>query len=358
MSLYSIDIENFRGITNFKISDFKEINLFVGKNNCGKTSILEAIFLSIGISNPQLAITIDSFRGILHNENDDFHFIFYNLDTSNRIKIETQFLSPSQYRKLFIKPIFQYQDRNVELNNSSEISASSTLLTEKRISGINLEFSVKSLPQGKDKFLKSSIEFKPGGLAVKQAQGYFEKYLGVFLNTRTMSQELYGRLDKIIQIKAEKKFIKTLNKIDHRINDISLGSNKMIYFDLGLDRLIPLQLMGDGVGRLLSILVTIANNENGIVLIDEIENGFHASTLNLLWDSIKDAALAYNVQIFATTHSLECVKTYSAALSSDLLGNELIRLYRLERSKDNKFKALKYDSEVLKSSLESNWEIR
>ncbi len=358
MSLYSIDIENFRGIPNLKISDFKKINLLVGKNNCGKTSVLEAIFLSIGVSNPQLAINIDNFRGILHDEKDDFHFIFHNLDTTKRIEINTRFLSPSQYRKLFIKPIYQYQDINIELNQTSEISASSTLPTEKRISGINLEFSVKTIPKAKDKFQRASIEFKPGGLQVKQAKGYFEKYLGVFLNTMKMAQELYTRLDKIIQKKAEKKLIKTLNVIDPRIIGISLGSKNMIYFDLGLERLIPIQLMGDGVSRLLSILVTIANYENGIVLIDEIENGFHATTLYLLWNSIKDAALAYNVQIFATTHSLECVKTFSSALSSYLLGDELIRLYRLERSIANKFKTLKYNSEILQSSLESNWEIR
>ena len=116
--------------------------------------------------------------------------------------------------------------------------------------------------------------------------------------------------------------------------------------------------MGDGVGRLLSILITIANYENGIVLIDEIENGFHSTTLILLWNSIKDVALAYNVQVFATTHSLECVKTFSKSISSDLLGDELIRLYRLEKSKENKHKVLKYNSEILQSSLESNWEVR
>jgi AAA15 family ATPase/GTPase len=173
-----------------------------------------------------------------------------------------------------------------------------------------------------------------------------------------MPQELYERLDKIIQKKAEKKFIKTLNVIDPRIVDISLGSKNMIYFDLGLDRRIPLQIMGDGIGRLLSILVTIANFENGIVLIDEIENGFHSSTLDLLWSSIRDVAEAYNVQIFATTHSIECVKTFSNTFTNDLLGADNIRLYRLERSKDNQFKAFKYTGEVLQSALESNWEIR
>jgi AAA15 family ATPase/GTPase len=358
MSLYSIEIKNFRGISQIELNDFKSINLLVGKNNCGKTSLLEALFLSIGVSNPQLAITIDTFRGLLHNEIDDFQFIFFNLDPANEIEMNSQFVAPTQYRKLIIKPIYQNHDKSLDIKRPHEATVTSTVTVERKISGVEFEFSVKSIKQSKDVLFKSSLEFLSGTLKVQPAVGYIEKFLGVYINTRTMQQELYERLDKIIQLKAEKKFIKTLNVIDPRIVDISLGSKGMIYFDLGLDRRIPIQIMGDGIGRLLSILVTIAYYENGIVLIDEIENGFHASTLNLLWSSIQDVALAYNVQVFATTHSLECVRTFSNTFSHDLLGNDLIRLYRLERSKENKFKAIKYTGEVLQSSLESNWEIR
>ena len=132
----------------------------------------------------------------------------------------------------------------------------------------------------------------------------------------------------------------------------------MIYFDIGIERLIPIQLMGDGISRLLSILVTIANAENGIVIIDEIENGLHASALELLWGLIKDAAYTYNVQIFASTHSLECVKTYSDSFNSELLEKDISRLYRIEKSQNDIFSTIKYNSEVLKAAIESNWEVR
>lgn len=105
MNFYSIDIEKFRGIEKLKLDDFKTLNLFVGKNNSGKTSILEALFLSIGVSNPQLSINIDSFRNILHGDADDFKFIFHNLDFNNRIKLKTELINPSQFRELEIFPI-------------------------------------------------------------------------------------------------------------------------------------------------------------------------------------------------------------------------------------------------------------
>lgn len=358
MSLYSIEIKNFRGIKELVVTDFARVNLFVGKNNCGKTSILESIFLSIGISNPQLAINIDTFRGLLHNESDDFNFIFYNLDPSNKISIKTQFVSPSQYRHLNINPIFTAIQRNLKLNSSNEISSLSTTATAKGISGINFEFSVKSLSQSRDNFLKSSIELNPGGIKIQPSKDYVEKNTGIYLNSRTISQELHTRLDKIIQKKEQKKFIKTLKLIDSRIADLSLGSNNMIYFDIGIERLIPIQLMGDGISRLLSILVTMANAENGIVLIDEIENGLHATALDLLWGLIKDAAHTYNVQIFATTHSLECVKTFSDSFNSELIDKDISRLYRIEKAQNDVYSTTKYNSEVLKAAIESNWEVR
>jgi predicted ATPase len=131
----------------------------------------------------------------------------------------------------------------------------------------------------------------------------------------------------------------------------------MIYFDIGIDRLIPIQIMGDGIIRLLSFLVTIANTENGVVLIDEIENGFHYSVLANVWESIYDAAKQYNAQIFATSHSYECVRAFNKIQSSKLLKEDTLRLFRIEKNKDE-FETFKYDSEVLESSLESNWEIR
>jgi len=359
MSLYSIDIRNFRGIKDISLSDFKNVNLLVGKNNCGKTSILEAIFLSVGVSNPQLAISIDSFRGLMHDKNDDFNFIFFNLNPENSIDIKTQFTGPSQYRHLIINPIIKKAETDININKSIELSSTSSTSINKEISGVNFDFSVKTILQSKDHFLKSSIEIKPGEIKIQQAKDYAEKIVGVFLNQRANNgQELHSRLDKIIQKKEQKKIIQTLTIIDPRIVDLSLGSKNMIYFDIGIDRLIPIQLMGDGINKLLLILVTIANHENGIVIIDEIENGFHASTLALLWGLIKDASMLYNVQVFATTHSMECVKTFSDTFNILAQEKDLSRLFRIEKAPNDTFSTFKYDSEVLKAAVDNNWEVR
>lgn len=132
----------------------------------------------------------------------------------------------------------------------------------------------------------------------------------------------------------------------------------MIYFDIGIERLIPIQLMGDGISRLLSILMAMASFENGIILIDEIENGLHATALEHLWNIIKEGSETYNVQIFATTHSLECVKTFSNVFNQEVLPTDSSRLYRIEKSSSDEFKSFKYNAEILKASVDSNWEVR
>ena len=84
----NIKIKGFRGIKSLVIDDLVRINLFLGKNNCGKTSILEALFLIIGITNPVLPRNIHLFRDLLLTQTDDFRFMFYRLDFNSKIQID------------------------------------------------------------------------------------------------------------------------------------------------------------------------------------------------------------------------------------------------------------------------------
>ena len=103
----------------------------------------------------------------------------------------------------------------------------------------------------------------------------------------------------------------------------------MLHGDIGFDRLLPLPLMGDGLGRLASLLLGIASAEGGMVLIDEIENGLHHGTMHKVWKLIDDAARRFNVQVFATTHSRECVTAAYRAFSETM--DKPFQLHRLER---------------------------
>ena len=110
----SIIIDNFRGIHRSKIDGLTQVNLFFGKNNCGKSSLLEALFLSCGQSNPLLPASINAMRAYTRLTETDIRYFFYQMDASSQIQIET---SGSQERHLVITS-FQ-EAAPVETGNTS-----------------------------------------------------------------------------------------------------------------------------------------------------------------------------------------------------------------------------------------------
>lgn len=107
--------------------------------------------------------------------------------------------------------------------------------------------------------------------------------------------------------------------------------------------------------RLLSISLAIATARNGAVMIDEVENGLHYTILQSVWRSISTLSKEYNVQVFATTHSLECI--HSAHLATKGLATNDFGLHRLERV-DGAIQSVHYDQQALSIAFEEEWEMR
>ena len=119
----------------------------------------------------------------------------------------------------------------------------------------------------------------------------------------------------------------------------------------------PIKVMGGGMVRLASIVLALSDAHNGIVLIDEIENGLHYSILPDVWKAIERAADDFNVQVFATTHSLEMIRAAHEAFKDDDPYD--FRLIRLDRStKTDEIYATTYDKEGMAAAVELNAEVR
>ena len=350
-----LEIENFRGIRKIDFNEFKQINVFVGKNNSGKTTILESIFLNIGAINPELAPRLNSFRQ--HNKVDDssLRALFYNFDITNPIKITANVKNPKQFRELTITPN-QTKGNQKKIVNIIDIeSHENTSLNTKEIVGLDSNLMFKESSKGNAKSFKSSIQKTPRGLEITQPTNYVEKIRGIFINPRTTVQDNATRLSKIKLKKEEDQIIEILRKIEPKLKKIEILENNYIYADIGKENLIPFNLLGDGINRLLSIILAIFENKNGVVLIDEIENGFHYQALETLWKAVINIAKIHNVQIFATTHSWENIHAF-AKVFSDLNYKDLT-LHRIESS-DEINRGVVYNDELLLQTLESEWELR
>ncbi len=355
-----LKIENFRGISKLVLDQIKQVNLIVGKNNTGKTSILEAIFLISGIANPQLPFNINTTRGLNYlTDKDEIFLIYHKLNHKVPVRIKAE--QSEQIRELKIKPHF--------INNEGETIATiekdfleknllNTVLGNQPSNGYDYEISITK--NKKTETYKALIY--PQGILFQQQipRGYKETTQCTYVNPSNILLQLPQSLNEIIINKKIDKIISTLNKIDSQIKGISVGTNGLIYCDIGLDKLIPINVMGDGIKRILSIITTIHLSKNSIVIIDEIENGFHPETLQILWRAVFTSAKESNVQIFSTTHSYECIEAFKDACNYDKYpqDKDIAKLFRIERNTENEFKIVNYDEEMIKTATEMNWEVR
>lgn len=151
-------IENFRGINHIEVNDLRRINIFVGENNSGKTSVLEAIFLNIGAVNPELAPRINAFRD--HNKVDDsfFRSFFYNFDINNPIKIHTVLKNPKQYRELSITPNYSKRLKEKIVNITDIEAHENTSLNTQEIIGLDNVLAFKESSKGNFKSYKYHLK--------------------------------------------------------------------------------------------------------------------------------------------------------------------------------------------------------
>ena len=140
------------------------------------------------------------------------------------------------------------------------------------------------------------------------------------------------------------------------IESLQTGKEPLLYAAMkGLKEMIPVTQMGQGFRRLLDIYSEIAAAESKVLLIDEIENGLHYSVLPTIWKGLFNAAEEMHVQIFATTHSWECVLAADTAAREESKYN--LNLIRLDRVGDS-IKATIIDKETLNTAKELQWEMR
>ena len=126
----------------------------------------------------------------------------------------------------------------------------------------------------------------------------------------------------------------------------------MIWADIGMSELVPLALLGEGMTRIARLVLAISSAPNGLVLVDEVENGLHHTALSNVWKAVESAATQFNTQIVATTHSREC-----AEAAHDSLDSQSFRLHRLETDGASK-RCITYSPGTVAAAMQHELEVR
>lgn len=350
----SIKIKNLRAITELEINNLGQVNLLVGQNNCGKTTILEALFFLTGATNPRLPLTANSLRGFPFLGGELWSTFFHNRKMVTSIEIYGVTRDSLEEHHLVISP--RHEGRQETKSISSNFVSLEAERTESGTpfvpTGLELKY-VKSKDPAKEVLTRV---FEKGKDILFEGVPEVPLLRGYYMNPSTLLSDVKDRFGEAQRKKRLPQLIAFLKEIDPNISDLRLNEIGLLEADIGLSGLIPVNLMGGGIGKFLSVALGMLVYQDGIVLIDEVDNGLYYSAQQKLWEAILNWAHELNVQVFATTHSWECIRAFNACAESTLFGSEA-KLYRIER-KDEEFRAVEYAKDILAESLDSNWEIR
>jgi hypothetical protein len=327
--LDSIEINGYRGFKSLSIPMLGRVNLITGKNNVGKSSLLEAIYLLARRGSPEAFWEILCTREIrLSDYTNQFGFSLYEaigrmLNGRNAFDDKDQ----DQFVKWDVSILGLGASKNIH-NGRLNIS----LLRPKPETDIPVGITSSYLaPVHANSLTFALNRIIESDRHIWEIEGALPSKL---LGSRGLTREKLGQLwDDIALTEGKDDVINGLQIIDARIEDISLTGD--IGIELGR---VPnarirgdvsrhsFSEFGDGMNRLFENLVALANVSNGIFLVDEIENGLHYSVLQDVWELIFKIAHRLNVQVFATTHSWECIEAFQAAAAKTESDVALVRL--------------------------------
>lgn len=357
----SFEASNFRCFRELTLSDLARVNLIAGVNNIGKTALLEAMFLHCGAYNPALVLKVNAFRGIEKARielgrwgESPWDALFHQFDISNCIGFagENTITGRRSLRLRVVREpselagiaqlIHYGPDESKGIISSSEIAQV-----------LELEYE-EAGRQGKCHLILDPKGLRPE--PIPRPPPFPAFFQGARMRIPFPEEaERFGKLEIHSKQDAVLRVLRLIEPRLGRLAVVVVGGEPMIHGDIGLGQLVPLPVMGEGMVRLASLVSHIGNAPNGVVLVDEIENGLHHSVLPKVWRAIGEVARQFNTQVFATTHSLECIVAAHRAFTES--GIYDFKLHRLERIEET-IRAVTYDQEALAAAIETGLEVR
>lgn len=344
----SLLINNYKKIRHLLIPKLGRVNLVWGKNNVGKSTLLEA--LSIYASNGHVSQLYE----ILKMRGEDLNVFGYRDSITTEEELNAFLPLVSDYKKSIL------ETEGVQVGESEEnvvtiklvrVSRVRTNLSESgKISTIRVVAPIDA-PQEENivsqslgiqmanhsKQLDYVINLNGHGFKDFRLLDSVGMPINVPFNYISSNGNQGTSIDKlwasVSMSENEDYVIKALQIIEPRIKRFNIltsdstGSEQgFIPFVLleGENSRVRLSSMGDGINRILTIILSLINCKGGIFLLDEFENGLHYSVQSKLWDIIFELAKNLDVQVFVTTHSNDCIKSFAhSSMSEDGLAIRL-----------------------------------
>ncbi len=366
----SLHISGYRGFDSFRMRGLGRVNLLVGANNSGKTSILECIELLQSAGHPQVLASIAGRRGEWGYPSDgdaraavdprrepvDVSHLFAGRDLRRRIRVEAVCIddaAPDGWNDEVTVYVEEPSGSDDDERNADSVGEDAPFVLHvkwanaeddyrARISEDGVVFRLQRLarPRGSE---SQAVQFvRTGGLRAADVARKYSRF--VFT-------------DKDAPVK------RALRVVEPAVEDIApVADDRRLFGRDGpggvvvklreTNGQVPIGSLGDGMWRMLGLALSISSAGGGVLLVDEIDTGLHYSTMEGMWRMIGAQAAALSVQVFATTHSRDCYESLAAVAKSEA-GN-----FTIQRIDPSRGEAVRFSSEAIVAAAEREIEVR
>jgi hypothetical protein len=324
--IQKIKIDGFRALKGISLEEVKNVNIIVGPNASGKTSLLEALYLVMGNS-LENSVKLKRWRGVI--------------EATPYIPIGTDF---HLWEDLFFdktRPAF-----SIEINDST-IGRRRLEVTLSADQAITLPFEdgikedkLPTLPISfvwyiGDQRYECPVEITKDGYKLGRVPGFISS---VFMATKgggpTENANRFSTLSKQNREHEVLDGMRTMYPYIEKLTvETEVGDSACVYALVkGHEKKLPLPVVSEGINKYLSLLLAVSYAKGGVVLIDEMEGGFYYGTLERLWEGILAFATKFDTQIFVATHSMESLLALKPSIEKDVDRFALLRMNRNERT--------------------------
>ncbi len=331
----TLTLENFRCFKTIKVEELKQINIITGDNGAGKTALLESIMIgSRGVApaimqvnterNINSDINIPNILGlpILTGLTPDqfklqWDTLFYNYKTEDRISIQYSDIKNNR----FVLTLYYSKENGGQIFLGDQNNIAPFIIERKK---------------NKEQTQKIFIRLIKNQITQEGTIENFGPNLAFF-----PSRFGYSMTDNIkwfsdLSMKNEEKkvieIIKDFFPFIKNIMPLSPGGIQSIFADME-DKKLQISLVSEGLNKILSLVLASIIYKNGIIIVDEIENGIFHERYEKLWNIIYTLAKEQNNQLFISTHSLECLRALQFTIKED--NAEDFRLLQFSRAQNN-----------------------
>lgn len=376
LHLPSLRIHGFRCFEEFEISRLGRVNLIAGRNGIGKSTLLDAVRVYAERGSGGALARVLSVRDELDDETDepnegrgvDWSALFYGreLETDRSIRIGPS--GDHYHGQLSIKPVFGMLPED-EGATQADLAMLDEPLTHLQVSMNGSKRYIRLYPARHYRYgrIRGERSLLDRHLRRSHDDGIPAAIVcGSHGPDVTRSPELADLLDEVALTNSVRVAMELVQVVVNReiVAVAAVGgrrrsptSARVLVRVADSEQPIPLRSLGDGAVRAFCYALAMANASGGILLIDEIENGIHHAVLPRFWKMMFEASRDQNVQVFATTHSYDCVSAFAKIVSEgDIEDAALIRIDKTRIT--NRDRAVEYSIDSMIAAAKFGIEVR